>query len=217
MLSSCSPMALLWPACVRLVAQLPLCSLDCAAEKRPSELQASRRLSWRCHRHHNPATPSLSLSLTHTHSQLPSQTRATYSSTLVMPWCFLYHVCQWTISLWAFWLQPLRTWQEEKSVSQLRATLTTFTHADSELLCWVKYELKWLFHFPLANSNCCILACNIPFGFRVSYSPMSFSHSVYGMWTHMLSICRASSQKRKRFSTAIILDSLTKSSRAERG
>lgn len=78
------------------------------------------------------------LSLTNAHSQHSSQTRATYSSTLVMPWCFLYHVCQWAISLRAFWLQPLHDKKKSLLVSlvldrQLKATLTTFTHTDPEL------------------------------------------------------------------------------------
>lgn len=58
-----------------------------------------------------PQTSSISLSPkhTHTHSQLSSQTRAIYSSTVVKLWCFLYHVCQWDISLSIFWLQPLHS------------------------------------------------------------------------------------------------------------
>lgn len=99
-----SPLALLWPACVLPWVRLRLCSRDCATVKSPSELQAaSTWVSWRCHLHHKPA-PLLSLSHKHIHTRLQHscQTRATYSSTVVKLWCFLYHVCQWAISLSIF-------------------------------------------------------------------------------------------------------------------
>lgn len=60
------------------------------AEKRPSELQACSRRSWRYHPHRSSA-PSPS----HTLLKHSNQTKATYSSALVVMWCFLYHVCQW--------------------------------------------------------------------------------------------------------------------------
>lgn len=74
---------------------------------------------------------------------------------------------------------------------QLRTTLTTFTHTDSELP-HIKYKLKWL-----ATSNCCILAGNLPFAVLLlsecDFHPPVCSHLAYGMWMHMLSICHASS------------------------
>lgn len=65
----CSPLVLSCPSssvCF-LETWLPLFCMDCAAEKRPSELQSPRQLSWRCHTHTNsqakPEQPTVALLL----------------------------------------------------------------------------------------------------------------------------------------------------------
>lgn len=136
-LSSGSPLALLW---------LSFGQLMCFPW--PSGLSAP----WKGPQSSSPPEGSPGgATLDTTQLYLSGQTRATYSSTLVTPWCFLYHVCQWAISLRAFWLQPLHGKKRSLFVSlvldrQLRATLTTFTHNDSEPPRRVKYKPKWLFH-----------------------------------------------------------------------
>lgn len=205
-----------------------LCSRDCAPVKSPSELQASPWVSWRCYLHHKPA-PQLSLSHKRTHIG-SSQTRAADSSAVVELRCFLYHVCQWAISLTIFFfffffgLQPLNVKKRGLFVSlvldcQLRATPTTFTHTDSRLPRRVKFKPKGI----LQNSRCCIPACDIPF-----VNPLLFwmrclptvarSRWVHGVWIHMLSICQGFFSGGEGFSTAIIQESLrVRSSAAKLG
>lgn len=155
---TCSPLTLLLPTWMLPQAQLHLCSLHCAAEKRPLRAPDLHTALLEV----PPSLQPTSISLKHIHTLslahcIQAKPEATYSSTLVMLRCFLYHVCQWAISLRAFWLQPLHGKKRSLFVSlvldrQLRATLTTFTHTDSEL------NINWNRSFTLAVSNCCILA-----------------------------------------------------------
>lgn len=87
-----------------LSAGSPLASL-CVSAKMSTELQASWQLSWRCLPHHSPAP-------CYTHIHLSAKPEPPTVALLLMQWCFLYHVCQWAISLWAFWLQPLHNKKE---------------------------------------------------------------------------------------------------------
>lgn len=174
-----SLLALLWPACVLPLAQAHPCSWDCAAVKIPSWLQVCR---WGAPYTTNQLHRSFSPKHMRTRLQLSSQTRAIYSSTVVKLWCFLYHVCQWDISLSIFWLQPLHSKKRGLFVSlvldcQLGTTLTTFTHTDSELP-HIKYKLKWL-----ATSNCCILAGVLPFCSLLAFKMWDSlcSHLAHGM------------------------------------
>lgn len=95
--------------------------------------QCSRWLSCVCHLHHKPAA---SLSFTNSHTCARQQPdRATYSSTSVISWCFLYHMCQWAgLFLFLFLMQPVNV--KQRSVCEPcvgpRATLTTFTHTQPE-------------------------------------------------------------------------------------
>ena len=143
--------ALLWLSCARVPpwAQLPLRSPARAAQKRPSELQASRRLSWRCHTRHNPAP-----SPPHTHTLVRNIQAKPEPPTVALLLCrdAFYIMC----ASGPFHSGPLdynRLHGKKRSLfvslvldRQLRATLTTFTHTDSELPRRVKYKLKLLFH-----------------------------------------------------------------------
>lgn len=140
---------------------------------KPSCLSASRTvLHWKVPQSSRPPDESpggatfttnqlhRSLSQTHTHTpclQHSSQTWAAYSSTVVKLRCFLYHVCQWAISLCLFFFFDY----DEMSVCQPclglkpRATQTTFTHTDSGLIINLKmFHLLWLLQSRLWHTCC---------------------------------------------------------------
>lgn len=137
-----------------------LCPRDCAPVKSPSELQASPWVSWRCYLDHKPA-PQLSLSHKRTHIGLQhsSQTRVADSSAVVELRCFLYHVCQWAISLtiffFFFWTTTAKC-QEKRTVCEPCFGLPAESHSNHFYTHWFPAELNLnqrdFAKFPLLHS-----------------------------------------------------------------
>lgn len=200
-------LALLWPTYVPPRAHQPLSSQDCATLKSPSELQASRWVSWRCHLHHKPAPP-LTLTNTHTHTLFACNIQAKPEPptvALLLSRAAFYIMCASGPFRSVFFLTTMKC-QDKSSVCQPCLGLPAESHSNHFYThrFWVNYKPK---NVSLALTAAVPLVTYLLPSECDIHPPLS-SHAPYGMWIHMLSICQGSPQK-QRFFTAIILESLT--------